>query len=53
MFQRILCVLRKKNTNRKQTEKMLTVKQFSTEGILSENSTTYLQAGRVQRSLGY
>lgn len=32
---------------------MLTVKQFSTDSILLENSTTYLQAGRVQRSLGY
>lgn len=51
MFQSILCVLREKKPQK--TEKMLTVKQFSTKGILSENSTTYLQAGRVQRSLGY
>lgn len=51
MFQSVLPVLKKKT--KKQRENMLTVQQFSTEDIFLENSTTYLQAGRVQRSLGY
>lgn len=52
MFQSILCVLKKKNP-KNQRENVLTVKLFSTEGILLENSSTYLQTGRVKRSLGY